>query len=195
MQLPLLTVNLRRRADLVRVRHHGRQIARLLGFPLEEQASIAAAVFEIGHRAQRPTGRAVLYFHLTRDALQIFASPLRSAPPARSAEEEQAPEPREVSRKLRDRREARRWLLRLHAASPDAQSLLRLDKPLPPGERDLEREDLAWMVRQLAAVDAPSLYEEVRQQNQELLQALHELQACRAQLAQVRKQPDTPSAA
>jgi len=60
---------------------------------------------------------------------------------------------------------------------------LRLEKPLPSESPALAREDLEWAVRELARFSRFNLFEEIRQQNQELLHAVHELQARRAQSA------------
>jgi hypothetical protein len=71
---------------------------------------------------------------------------------------------------------------------------IRLEKPLP-GKSLLSREDLVWAVRELARCTGFNLMEEVRFQNQELLHALRDLQACQEELARLRREFGRPAAA
>jgi hypothetical protein len=66
-----------------------------------------------------------------------------------------------------------------------------VERPLPKKDLPLERPDLAWAVQQLARLTPLNLFDEIRQQNQELVQALHELQVCQAESSRLRKaKPD-----
>jgi hypothetical protein len=65
--------------------------------------------------------------------------------------------------------------VRVLAAGPPALLQTRLPGPLP-----LAREDLAWAAAQLAWQASGSAFEEVRQQNRELLNALAELRRAEA---------------
>ncbi len=71
---------------------------------------------------------------------------------------------------------------------PGAEAPLRLERrlPRPPA---LPPEDLAWAVRELAQLTPANLFAEVQQQNQELLQAFHELHACQAEVQRLQR-PD-----
>jgi hypothetical protein len=60
---------------------------------------------------------------------------------------------------------------------------LLLEKPLPKKALTVALEDVAWVVCQLAEQSPTSLFAEIRRQNQELLHALSELHAARAQPA------------
>ncbi len=60
---------------------------------------------------------------------------------------------------------------------------LRVEKPLPPRDRAVADEDLAFVVRELALRTPGNLFEEVRKQNEELLRTLLELRDCQARLA------------
>ncbi len=66
---------------------------------------------------------------------------------------------------------------------------LRLEKPLPKKELAVALEDVAWVVCQLAEQSPASLFTEIRRQNQELLHALSELHASRAQPAPAAREP------
>jgi hypothetical protein len=66
-----------------------------------------------------------------------------------------------------------------------------VERPLPKKDLPLERPDLAWAVQQLARLTPLNLFDEIRQQNQELVQALQELQVCQAESSRLRKmKPD-----
>jgi hypothetical protein len=68
---------------------------------------------------------------------------------------------------------------------------LRLERPLPQTAEALDAADVAWALRELMRLAPPSVFEEVQQQNQDLLQAYHELQACRTELDhRKRSRPD-----
>jgi hypothetical protein len=68
---------------------------------------------------------------------------------------------------------------------------LRLERPLPQTAEALAATDVAWVLRELSRLAPPSVFEEVQQQNQDLLQAYHELQTCRTELDhRKRSRPD-----
>jgi hypothetical protein len=68
---------------------------------------------------------------------------------------------------------------------------LRLERPLPKTAKALAPEDVAWALQELVRLTPPNIFEEVQQQNQDLLQAYHELQSCRTELDQrKRARPD-----
>ncbi len=140
MHTPFLLVEVRRRRDAVLARRRARQVAGLLGFEPNEQACVAALVFELACQALTQAGRTSLRFTVERDRLLV--APAGEVP------------------------------------------ALRVEKPLPPREPAVGQEDLAFVVRELEKLAPASLFEEVQRQNQELLRALLELQACRAQLAE-----------
>jgi len=66
------------------------------------------------------------------------------------------------------------------------RSALFLVLPLPADEGKCDRTDLAWAVQELDRFTPLNVVEEARQQNQELLRALQELQAARKELACLR---------
>jgi len=71
---------------------------------------------------------------------------------------------------------------------------LRLEKVLPKKEPAVALEDVAWVVRQLAEQTPPSIFHEIKRQNQELLHALAELQGCRAKVALTASEAARPAA-
>lgn len=56
-----------------------------------------------------------------------------------------------------------------------AGSGLRLEKPLPQQASHLSREDMLFVVQQFAECNPLDLFEEIHQQNRELLRLLHDL--------------------
>ncbi len=69
------------------------------------------------------------------------------------------------------------------AADPER---VQLEWPLPPGQSALAPDDLAWAMRELDELTPADLFEEVRQQNLDLLLALQDLQTCRSELGRQR---------
>jgi hypothetical protein len=138
MDTPILTLSLRRKRDLVRARQCARQVAGFLGFDRREQASIAAAVFELACLAVEKGGTGTLRFQIARDMVQVIAEPAIG---------------------------------------------LRLERPLPTGGRALADEDLSWAVREWTELAPFDTFAELRRQNQELLQLVHELQASQREVA------------
>ena len=82
-----------------------------------------------------------------------------------------------------------------HHRDSTQSSVLRLSVPLPIDPPALATEDLAWIVEQLARVTPAGLFDELKQQNRELLQALADCQVCRAELDKLRKHLQPPAAA
>jgi hypothetical protein len=67
----------------------------------------------------------------------------------------------------------------------EQDSLVCIRRELPPASLSVDREDLPWLLEELAKVTPAKLFDEVQQQNQELLRTLHELQACHDELARL----------
>jgi hypothetical protein len=65
---------------------------------------------------------------------------------------------------------------------PAGGGLPRLERLLPRKELGMTREDVAWAVQELVRLTPANLFEEVWQQNQELLRAFRELHVCRNEL-------------
>jgi hypothetical protein len=80
------------------------------------------------------------------------------------------------------------------SAQPGQVGGLRLEKPLPTKEPPVGQEDVAWVVQQLAQLTAPDAFAEIKQQNQEVLFVLAELQACRSKLAAALRESTRPAA-
>jgi hypothetical protein len=74
MHTPFLQIAVGRKRDLLLARRQARQVARLLGFDLLEQACVAALVFELARQELSRSGRLTLRFAVAQDRLLIFAA-------------------------------------------------------------------------------------------------------------------------
>ena len=65
MTVPILTLSLRRKRDVVLARQRGRQVAAMLGYSAHEQTVIATAVFELAAELGRWDGGGSLEFQVS----------------------------------------------------------------------------------------------------------------------------------
>lgn len=68
---PILNLRIRTRRDLLLARQRTRRLASLLGFDVLEQATLAAAVFELARQTRRQEGETALRFSIIDDTLRI----------------------------------------------------------------------------------------------------------------------------
>jgi hypothetical protein len=178
MIVPLLTMRVRTRRDVLKARQRARQIAALLGFDVHERTTIAALVFEVACNARGTQGR--IEFQLNRGLLRIFPAGTR----ARSSRKNRRP-----PQTTWDVRGARRLVHKLREGASQTR-VLRLDQRLPERTGTLAHDDLPWMVRQLAKLSPLDVFEEIRLQNQEVLRCLEERYAKTGPAAsRTRKKP------
>jgi hypothetical protein len=173
MLTPLLSLTLQSKRDVVLARQSARQLAKLLGFGTREQMRIAAAVFEVAYNACRSLGRVTLNFELTDASLRVFPATIARTKAVRnktSRKKDAPPDP--VTHwdnagilRLADH-------LRRHPTRRTNGGLLQLDFPLRDAVPAVSLSDLPWIVHQLTRMTPPDLFEEIRQQNDELLRNL-----------------------
>ncbi len=72
MHTPFLQIEVRRPRDLLLARRQARQVARLLGFELREQACVAALVFELARQELSQAGQLTLRFAVAQERLLVF---------------------------------------------------------------------------------------------------------------------------
>jgi hypothetical protein len=168
MNTSILTLPLRKKRDVLLARQRARQIAKLLGFDPREQACIAASAFAVASTARQHASGCAVSFQLQGDMLQVIPV-------------------------LGRRRTS--GLERLLPQLPSAtRSLLRLEKPLPANGPAVNPEDLSWLVEELARLMPLNVFDEIEQQNQELLHTLQQLHAVEAAQPLVRERPRKPAA-
>ena len=158
MKTPILLLSLRCKRDILVARQRARQVAALLGLEARDQTLLAAAVFEMASHAAAQFRRAEIRFALDGDSFQISTAPERRA-----------------TKPMKD-------------AAAGHDSVVRIAKKLTGPSSDVAREDLAWIVEELGNLTPSNLFHEIKQQNQELLRSLHELQQCQEELAGLQGQ-------
>jgi hypothetical protein len=162
----LVTLPLRSHRDILLARQKARQIAVLFHFQPQDQVCIAAGAFAVAAQALRHSRSAELRIQIDNTALHVFARVKGSA----------------------------------HLARKKNQALrsacsLRLVKTLPTSGPEFAVEDLAWLVGQLSRGAPHRIFEEIDQQNQEVLALLHALQSARTKIEQLEGKQLTPFAA
>jgi hypothetical protein len=159
---PILTLEIRRKSDVLAARQRARQVAGMLGFEAVDQAWIAARVFEVACRvhALREGG---IRFQLEGDALQVVPVPVER----RRGVGTLPPSTRAWNAAGADR------LLRAIAMQPPEPSTARLEARLPHGRARVAREDLAFLAKRLAQLTPLNVFEEVRRLNLEVIDSRH----------------------
>jgi hypothetical protein len=76
MHTSLLVLHVQSKGDVLLARQRSRQVARLLGYDFQDQACIAAAVFEIACQARTHTHRTELHFQVEGTSFHVFAKPV-----------------------------------------------------------------------------------------------------------------------
>jgi hypothetical protein len=79
------------------------------------------------------------------------------------------------------------------SAGEDSLPLHRLETPLP-NSLAISREDVAWIIQQLHQAGPVNCFEEMREQNHELLRTLVEMQRTEADLVEAAGQPGRAAA-
>lgn len=177
---PFLTLRVRRRTEILRLRCLARRVAGLLRFEAHEQACIAAGSFLVACTAVERLGSVQVCFQLEQNQLHIFAQGIgdESDQPSASPPRKQRPGPKQ----------------------PQTDPLPRLIKDLP-SEQALQETDVAWLAQSLTQMVPGALFDEIVHQNREILALLHELRSCQGRLQQQAKNPkqednpNNPSAA
>ncbi len=174
MTLPLLTLPLRSKRDVLTARQRVRQIACLLGYDPQARLDIPARAFEIACHALRQRACGTLVVQIDDKTLQVSVTTQ-----SRPDREEGRPKDRSTpaapqASVAMNARGVDRLLKRVfHTPVATAASDLRLEVSLP--RPVLDREDVAWAVRELERQTPLDVFEEIRQQNQDVLALLPEL--------------------
>ena len=183
MTAAILTVALLEEGDIIVARQRARQIASLLGFEAQDQTRIATAVSEIARNAATYGGGGRVGFSVEPGEPASLVIHIRDSGPG-IADVDAILEGRFKSagglgvgiagtRRLMDRFEME--------SRPGQGVLIVLGKRLPRGSRPVTSARLALIGKALAATGAADPLAEARTQNQELMQALAELNARQAE--------------
>ncbi len=174
----LLTVALHYEQDVVVARQRARQVAGLIGFDPQDQTRIATAVSEIARNAFRYAGGGKVEFQLEGESVpQVLLMRVRDEGPGIAALEEV------LSGQYRSRTGMGIGIVGVHRlmdqvdiqTTPGAGTDVVLKKILPPRAPLVTRSDLARIANDLATRTPVGAYEELQEQNRELVRALGEL--------------------
>ena len=158
----ILNVALESDQDVVLVRQRARQISNLLGFSKQDQVRIATAVSEVARAASQSSPGARAVFALAelqgREQLEVGV--------ASTARVNLDADPAIVT--------AHRLMDACQVEETAQGTTILMRKALPP-QAPLGPSRLAQIGAELAAMPAPNTYQEVQQQNRELVETLAEL--------------------
>jgi signal transduction histidine kinase/CheY-like chemotaxis protein len=194
MGLPLLKVALRGEGDVVAARQRARQLARHLGFELQDQARIATAISELARNVVQYAGQGRVDFELEgRTAPQLLVM--------RVADEGPGIPHLDVILSGRYQSQtgmgvgmvgARRLMDQFHVSAPPGHgTTVTVSKFLPRSRAALDPAATAARVSQaLAAEGFQNPLAEVQYQNQELIRALAELRTRQEELLQLNRELD-----
>jgi signal transduction histidine kinase/CheY-like chemotaxis protein len=178
VETAILTVEIRQEHDVVLARQRARQIAALLGFEGQDQARIATAVSEIARNVYNYARAGRVLFRVEgKTPPQLFVIQVTDQGPGiANIKEILAGEYRSDTGMGLGIIGAKRLMDRVDIETAAGQgTTIRLKKILPRGTPVILPRRIAAIGAELARLDPQNPFEEVRQQNQELLHALDEL--------------------
>jgi signal transduction histidine kinase len=168
MSQRILTVALEGEKDVVLVRQRARQVSALLGFAKQDQVRIATAVSEVARAACQGgiSARAAFVLHDQPERQQLEVTVAASRAAAAHSEAAALLDTALVT--------AQRLMDACVTDNGAAGPVVRMQKALPR-QLPVSPAHLAQFATELAATPMANSYEEVRQQNQELVETLAEL--------------------
>lgn len=185
MDIRLLTVEVRFEQDVVLARGRSRQIANLLGFDLQAQTRIATAVSEISRNAFQYGGGGKVEFIVQAAALVIKVSDKGGG--IKDVEAILAGRYKSTTGMGLGIIGAKRLMDKFTIESIAGETTATLTKYLPK-QTPLNPEALNKIAQELAEQNPENLYQEVQQQNQELLRTMEELQNRSSELARLNSE-------
>lgn len=191
--IPILTTALRLEQDLVTVRRRAREISALLGFDDQDQTRIATAVSEIARNAFRygRGGKAEFLLEGTTAPQVLMIRISDQGPGISELDEVLSGQYQSTTGLGMGIAGARRLMDQFEVSSePGRGTVVILKKLLPRRARLLTAHEVGDLSERISrTLDISSPYEELRQQNQELIEALdevrkrqHELQVLNSEL-------------
>lgn len=189
MNTPLLTVEIRYEQDVVLARQRSRQIAERLGFDPREQVWVATAVSEIARNAFQYGGGGRVEFRLEAGDPQQFVITVRDQGLG-IANWQDMLDGHDHSSTGMDLGVigARRLMDTFHIESTAKGTTVVMGKLLPRGGSLIRQTELAQLTDDLGARSPQNPYEEIQQQNQELLRTLEDLRKREEELNQLNRE-------
>jgi signal transduction histidine kinase/DNA-binding response OmpR family regulator len=190
MRATILTIEVRYEQDVVMTRQRARQIAELLGFDSQDQTRIATAVSEIARNAFQYAKGGRVEFWVEGESSQSLLicirdkgsgiTNLNSILEGRYTSETGMGLGITGCKRLMEQFEIE--------SSPSHGTTVRMGKPLPKRSPLVSATRLAQIVDELIKRSSSNPFEEIQQQNQELLYALEELQKREEALTQLNRE-------
>lgn len=186
----LLSIELQHERDVVLARQRARQVSCLLGFDNQDQTRISTAVSELARNAYQHSGRGHLDFSVCagEPALLLvkLSHPGSGLVDLRNMLQNHAPPSSPGGQGIL----AARRLMDLceYDSDPDNGATLTIGKYLPRTAPFVSRELVARICAELRGQQKGDPFDEIQQQNQELLRTLEELRREREQLAHVNRE-------
>ncbi|HLO51428.1 MAG TPA: ATP-binding protein [Kamptonema sp.] len=190
MSLTLLTIEIKFEQDVVMTRQRAGQIAILLGFESQDKTRIATAVSEIGRNAFQYAGGGKVKFWVEISSPQILMISIEDRGQGianlNSILDGQYTSTTGMglgiigSKRLMD-------IFRI-SSSPGEGTIIEMGKTLPKLAPILTAKDLGQLGSELAMRSPQSPFEEIQQQNQELLFALEDIRQREEQLIQLNRE-------
>jgi signal transduction histidine kinase len=190
MTYPILTAEVRFEQDIVQVRQRARQIASLLGFEAREQTRIATAVSEIARNAFKYAGGGKVEFIVEGQSSQTFLIRISDSGPGI------ADLPAVLSPNFRSQTGAGMGLAAAKRlmdevridSSPDSGTSVELIEHFSKQMPVLTSTELNQLLDNLARQIPDDPYNEIQQQNQELMRTLEELRQRQEELVQLNQE-------
>lgn len=186
----ILSLDIRFEHDVVLVRQRARQIAELLGFGVQDQTRIATAASEIARNAFHYAGGGKVEFLVEGTAPPLFLIRIRDEGPGI------ADLPALLEGKYASETGmglgiigARRLMDHFHIESvPGQGTTVLLGRAFPRGAPAVTGQHLARIADELAQLEPQSAFEEIQQQNQELLRVMEDLHKRQEELIQLNRE-------
>ena len=186
----LFKTQLKYENDIVTARQKARRLCQALGFDGQDQSRVATALSELARNAYQYAGSgAVEFFVSTDDNQTLFISVVDSGPGV--ADLDSILDGSYVSRTgMGIGLSGSKMLVDLFdvESTPKRGTRVTIGKRLPPRARAFSREELGLLSEKLIAGPPETAFEEIRNQNRDLIAALEELGARRQELSELNRE-------
>src|SRR5581483_1772369 len=191
MPIPLLRMEIRHEYDVVLVRQRARQIAAALKFDSQDQTRIATALSEIARNAFQYAGGGFVDFRIEQNPVPALLATISDQ--GRGIHNVgEILDGKYISRTGMGLGiiGARRLMDVFTVESSPRGTKIVLGKNIPARLSGPSKKDLDQLLSKIELEGPQNAYEELQQQNQELLRTLEELRARQSELAQLNRELD-----
>jgi signal transduction histidine kinase/CheY-like chemotaxis protein len=190
MSITLLTLEIHFEQDIVMTRQRTRQLAEMLGFESQDRTRLATAVSEVARNVFQYSKVGKVEFIVEETSPQIFQICISDTNPtipnSETILDEQYKSDLDISSGILG---AKRLMEQFQVESiPGQGTKILIGKPLPKHSSILTGKDLAEIADQLILNSPQNPYEEIQQQNQELLRTLEVLRKREEELTQLNQE-------